>query len=448
MTHQPEVRPPAAEAQHLAIDDATFSRFHLKVTAYSGGGMFCDGYMLGIIAPALAVYSTQHQVSALWTGLIGASALIGLFLGSITFGWLTDKVGRQTMYLADLLLFVGGSIVQAFVTDVAWLFAVRLLLGIAVGADYAISPTLLAEFAPRRHRGWMLSSLNVVWTAGYVVSFGVGYLLSDLGPDSWRWMLASSAIPALIVTLLRLGTPESPRWLVRNGRSDEALEIVRGYIDPNATIADLAHDEGDRSTYRDLFQRGHLGRVLFGGVFWCCQVVPYFALFTFLPTVLAALKIEGDLAQSVLVNVFLLLGAVAGMLLVDRMNRRPFVLGSFLLLAVVTTVLGLWTGASAFVVVGLFGVFAFVASGAQSLALVYPSEMFPTAVRASGVGVVTAFSRIGAAIGTFLLPVGVAALGIHATTLIAAGTLVLGLLVSAFWAPETRAVALGQHAQS
>lgn len=434
--------------RRLAIDDATFSRFHLKVTAYSGGGMFCDGYLLGIIAPALAVYGTQHQVSALWTGLIGASALIGLFVGSITFGWLTDKVGRQTMYLADLLIFVGGSLLQAFVTDVAWLFAVRLLLGIAVGADYAISPTLLAEFAPRKHRGWMLSSLNVVWTAGYVVSFGVGYLLSDLGPDSWRWMLASSAVPALIVTLLRMGTPESPRWLVRRGRTDEALAIVRRYIDPNATAADLAHDEEDRSTYRDLFQRKHLGRVMFGGVFWCCQVVPYFALFTFLPTVLAALKIESDLAQSVLVNVFLLLGAVAGMLLVDRMNRRPFVLGSFLLLAAVTTALGLWTGASAFVVVGLFGVFAFVASGAQSLALVYPSEMFPTAVRASGVGVVTAFSRIGAAIGTFLLPVGVAALGIHTTTLIAAGTLVLGLLVSAFWAPETRAVALGQQAKS
>lgn len=135
-----------------AIDEAGFSRFHLKVTAYSAGGMFCDGYMLGIVAPALAAYGRQHEVSALWSGLIGASALIGLFLGSIAFGWLTDRVGRQTMYLADLLIFVVGSLAQALVTDVAWLFALRLLLGVAIGADYAISPTLLAEFAPRRHR--------------------------------------------------------------------------------------------------------------------------------------------------------------------------------------------------------------------------------------------------------------------------------------------------------
>ncbi|GAA5168073.1 MFS transporter [Pseudonocardia eucalypti] len=426
-----------------AIDEAGFSRFHLKVTAYSAGGMFCDGYMLGIVAPALAAYGRQHEVSALWSGLIGASALIGLFLGSIAFGWLTDRVGRQTMYLADLLIFVVGSLAQALVTDVAWLFALRLLLGVAIGADYAISPTLLAEFAPRRHRGWMMSSLNVVWTVGYVASFGVGYLLSGLGSDAWRWMLASSALPALVVALLRLGTPESPRWLVRQGRAEEALRVLRTHVDPHATPADLVADAEERADYRSLFRAGLRRRVIFGGLFWFCQVVPYFALFTFLPDVLAALRIEGDLAQSVLVNVFLLAGAVVGMVLVNRVNRRPFVLWSFGLLAAVTAVLGLWTGAPPLAVVALFGSFAFVVSAAQSLALVYPSELFPTGVRASGVGVVTAFSRIGAAIGTFLLPLAVAGLGVHSTTLIAAGVLLLGLLASAAWAPETRMLTLG-----
>jgi len=433
-------------SEHYAIDDAKFSRFHLKVTAYSSGGMFCDGYLLGIIAPALAVYGRQHQPSTVWLGLIGASALIGLFAGSIVFGWLTDRVGRQTMYLADLLIFLVVSILQAFVTDVVWLFVLRLLLGIAIGADYAISPTLLSEFAPRKHRGWMLSSMNAVWTMGYVVSFAVGYLLSPLGPDSWRWMLASSAVPALIVALLRMGTPESPRWLVRHGRADEALEIVRKHLDPNATPADLAQDSEDRSNYRALFHGVLRRRVLFAGLFWFCQVVPYFALFTFLPTVLAALKIEGDLAQSVMVNVFLLIGSVVGMVLVNRMDRRPFILGSFLVLTAVTIALGVWTGAAPSVVVGLFAVFAFAVSAAQALAVVYPSELFPTNVRASGIGVVTAFSRIGAAIGTFLLPVSVAGLGVHATTLIAAGVLLVGLLASAAWAPETRALALSQSA--
>jgi MFS transporter, putative metabolite transport protein len=436
----------ASEDGGNALERARFSRFHLKVTVYSAGGMFCDGYLLGIVAPALAAYGRQHTVSPLWSGLIGASALIGLFLGSIVFGWLTDRVGRQTMYLADLAIFVVGSLAQAAVTEVVWLFVLRLLLGIAIGADYAISPTLLAEFAPRRHRGWMMSSLNVVWTLGYVASFGAGYLLSGLGSDAWRWMLASSAVPALIVALLRLGTPESPRWLVRHGRTAEALRVLRTYVDPNAGVDDLAADAEDRASYRSLLRRGLRGRVLFGGLFWCCQVVPYFALFTFLPQVLAALRIEGDLAQSVLVNVFLLAGAVVGMVVVNRMNRRPFVLGSFALLTVLTAALGLWTGAPAAAVVALFGAFAFVVSAAQSLALVYPSELFPTGVRASGVGVVTAFSRIGAAVGTFVLPLAVAGLGVHLTTLIAAGVLFAGWGISAVWAPETRTMALGAAA--
>jgi len=221
---------------------------------------------------------------------------------------------------------------------------------------------------------------------------------------------------------------------------------VRKHLDPNATPADVAQDSEDRSNYRALFHGVLRRRVLFAGLFWFCQVVPYFALFTFLPTVLAALKIEGDLAQSVMVNVFLLIGSVAGMVLVNRMDRRPFILGSFLVLTAVTIALGVWTGAAPSVVVGLFAVFAFAVSAAQALAVVYPSELFPTNVRASGIGVVTAFSRIGAAIGTFLLPVSVAGLGVHATTLIAAGVLLVGLLASAAWAPETRALALSQSA--
>ncbi|MBI0376448.1 MFS transporter [Streptomyces albiflaviniger] len=105
--------------QRYAIDDARLTTFHVKICAFTTGGVLCDGYLLGIIAPALALYSRQQALSATWTGLVGASALIGLFLGSVLFGWLTDALGRQVMYLAGLLAFVGGSLLQAFTTDVA-----------------------------------------------------------------------------------------------------------------------------------------------------------------------------------------------------------------------------------------------------------------------------------------------------------------------------------------
>lgn len=424
-----------------SLDDSKVTRFHLKVAAYSTGGMFCDGYMLGIVAPALAAYATHHELGSVWTGLIGASALIGLFLGSIFFGWLTDRVGRQTMYLFTLFVFVAGSLAQGLVNDPALIFALRLLLGIAIGADYAISPTLLAEFCPRRYRGALLSLVNVMWTIGYVASFLVGYLMADLGPNAWKFMLMTSAVPALVVALMRLGTPESPRWLAQQGRTDEALAVIREYIDPNATPADVESEPAKRS-YRELLRPGTRRRVAFGGLFWFCQVVPYFAVFTFLPTVLKALGITEDLSQTVIVNIFLLAGAVAGTVLVTYLRRRVFALWTFAMLAAVAVALALWTGASAGMIVVMFAVFAFVVSAQSALAAVYPSELFPTAVRASGVGACTAISRIGAAIGTFLLPISVTGIGVHPTTLIAAGVLVLGFLVTLAWGPETHNVNL------
>src|SRR6266568_2630010 len=147
----------------ITLDDVPLNRFHIKVTAFTTGGMFVDGYILGIIGIALAVWSPQIGLGATAEGLIGASALAGVFAGSVFFGWLTDRVGRKTMYLADLLVFVVGSAAQFFVAEAWQLIALRFVMGLAIGADYAIGAALLAEFLPKKQRGSLLASLNAVW---------------------------------------------------------------------------------------------------------------------------------------------------------------------------------------------------------------------------------------------------------------------------------------------
>jgi MFS transporter, putative metabolite transport protein len=99
------------------------------------------------------------------------------------FGWVTDKVGRQTMYVADLIVFVVGSALQFFLEGPITLFALRFVMGVAIGAYYAIGSALLAELVPRRQRGSLLASLNAVWTVGFVAAYVVGYFLQDLGPE-------------------------------------------------------------------------------------------------------------------------------------------------------------------------------------------------------------------------------------------------------------------------
>jgi putative MFS transporter len=417
-----------------AIDDAPLSGFHLRVAAYTTGGFFCDGYILGMIGVALALLGPQFGLGPVWTGLIGAAALAGIFIGGLIFGWVTDLVGRQLMYVTDLIVFIVGSVLQFFVEGPLALFVLRLLMGIAIGADY--------ELIPRKQRGSLLACLNAVWTVGFVAAYIVGYFLQNLGPDAWRWMLASSAVPAVLVLLLRLGTPESPRWLLSKGRVEEARHVVREYIDPDADIDGLVAESDVETSYRKLFSREWRKRTAFAGLFWFCQVVPYFAIFTFLPVILKSLGIGGDFSGEVLLNLFLLAGAIVGVVIMNMVARRRFVIWSFAVLAAVGAVLGVWPNAPVSVILICFSIFAFVISAAADLESVYPSEIFPTEVRASGVGIAAAISRVGAAIGTFLLPTSVAQLGVGPTMLIATAVLLVGLVISIAWAPETRDLSL------
>jgi len=430
----------------LSIDDAPLTGFHLRVAAFTTGGQFCDGYILGMTGIALAVASPELGLGTIWNGLIAAAALAGILVGAVVFGPVSDRIGRQKLYTLDLLAFVVGAVLQFFVEDAWQLFLLRLLMGVCIGADYAIGEPLLAEFTPRKYRGRMLASLNAVWTVGYVVAYVVGFGLQHLGSGSWRWMLASAAIPALLVVLLRFGTPESPRWLVSKGRVEEARDIVHRYIGPNIGIGDLeAHTGPERSamdSLREIFSPRWRTRTIVAGLFYACQTVPYFALFSFAPQILSSLGLRDEFTGGLVLNIFLLLGAVVGVLVMDRLPRRAFLLWSFGIATVTLAPLGLWTHAPVMFSVGLFAVFAFVLAAATNLDTLYPNELFPTALRASGVGVAVGMSRIGAAIGTFLLPLGISGFGIGPVLLVGCLILLVGLVVCAKWAPETRGVTL------
>lgn len=223
---------------NLSLEDAPFGAFHRRLALYSCGGPFCDGYILGIIAIALGPLSKDIGLTPSDRGLIAAASLIGMFIGGSIFGFLTDLVGRRTMYALDLLLFVVASAAQFWVQGVWTLFALRLVLGVAIGADYPIVSALMAEFAPKRQRGMLLAGLIGAWWLGYTVSFVVGYALSSDQGSAWRWMLASSAAPAALVSVLRWGIPESPLWLAAKGRSHQARELLRIHLGGNYQVSE------------------------------------------------------------------------------------------------------------------------------------------------------------------------------------------------------------------
>ncbi|KGR89910.1 hypothetical protein CD30_14700 [Ureibacillus massiliensis 4400831 = CIP 108448 = CCUG 49529] len=421
------------------MDDLPLGKTHIMAAIYTTGGKFCDGYILGVIGIALTLLGPQMELNALWYGLIGSSALIGLFLGSFLFGWLTDRIGRKPIYVTTIALFVLLSIPQFFVTSPEQLFILRLLMGFAISAEYATGGTLLSELLPKKQRGTILACLNAMWTVGFVFSVIVSYtLLSFGGEEVWRWMLVSSAIPALILLILRLGSFESPRWLVSKGRIEEAKIVIDKFFGEQVRIDDLQVEENQKTEIKELFSKNYRTRTAFAGLFWGLHVLPYFGMMTFAPVVFASLNLEDEFLSTLISNIFQLFGAVVGVLIMDKIPRRMFVIYSFVILAISIGMLVIIPNPASFVVVGCFAVYVFVASGSGNLQTVYPSELFPTHIRSTGVGFATMISRLGAAVGTFLLPISLDTLGINLTMLILTGILLLGVVISIMWAPETR----------
>lgn len=439
---------------NAAVDNARFSRFHRKLVIGCMGGPLVDGYMLSIIGIAMLGITAQFNASDLEVSLIGASALVGIFFGAVLLGPLTDRIGRRLMYTIDLWALVIASVLQFMVQDATQLIILRFIVGMAIGADYPIASALLAEWLPQKRRGRMLGTLILGWFSGAALASLVGFVLAEtMGPESWRWMLGSSAILGVAVLLMRHGIPESPRWLLDHGRRDEAEQALRNglgdQIDAAAVLA--AEARAPRSAtaakvdFALLLRKPFLKRLIFCSSFYVLQVAPLFAIYTFGPVILASFGLgEGNLANlgAVIINVVFLLGCAPALRLVETVGRRPLIIWSFALMAVPLFVLGLAPGAPVAVIIACFCLYAFFSGGPNILEWAYPSELFPTQIRATAIGITTGASRIGAAAGTFLVPYALRDWGIGPTMLTAAILTAAGWLVCLLMAEETRNLSL------
>lgn len=422
------------------VEDAKFSSFHMRLTIYSSGGPFLDGYILSIIAIALTQITPQLHLDATWSGLVGASALIGIFIGGFL-GYVTDRVGRQLMYTIDFILLIVASLLQFWIQTGWELFIIRLILGISIGADYPIATSLLAEFSPRKQRGTMLGVTLIAYYVGSTVAYIVGQLMLSIGPDAWRWMLASSAVPAIILVLLRLGTPESPRWLLQKGKRDEALKVLKEVYGPEASLDDIVvPDAGQAKTsYLKLFSRGYLKRTLYVGLFYMAAVAPLFAMLTFGPEMLTSYHLfdgAGGYGAAIISALFLI-GCVPALFLVNKLGRRMMIIISFAGMTVGILLLGIFPNGPIGIILLGFIVYAVFSGGPNVMEWLAPNELFPTEVRGTAVGITTCISRFGAVFGTYLFPWGLQNFGIGPTMLVGAAVTFGGLIVCIALAPET-----------
>ncbi|MBM7341950.1 MFS transporter [Pantoea coffeiphila] len=435
---------------NISIEDVPLNGFHQLMTVRAGGGWILDGYVLSIIGVAIVQFSGYLHLDSFWQGLVAASAMFGTFFSGFLGGWLTDKVGRQRLFFVGPILFILGSIGTFWTESGVMLFFLRFLIGVGVGLEYPVAGSLLTEFLPQKNRGPRLAGLTILWFAGAALAYIVGNaILAHGGDDAWRYVLASPAVLGVALFLIRLGTPESPRWLVSKGRLAEAEQIIKKVYGATFSLANLPKEsEEQKVSIRTLLNAGYGKRMLFVAVFWSAAVVPMFAVYSFAPVVLQALNLKGEWASmgSVIITLLFVVGCIIATRLIDTMGRRKLIIHSFLWSSLALLGLGAASHGSEMLVLALFGAYAVFIGGAQVLELVYPNELFPTEVRAFAVGMGSSLSRIGSAAGTWLVPYSLATLGIGHTMYAAAAVSVLGLLVSVWLAPETKGMTLEKAA--
>lgn len=255
-------------------------------------------------------------------------------------------------------------------------------------------------------------------------------------------MLSSSAVPAAIVVALRFGTPESPRWLASKGRLQEATAIIEKHLGPGSRL-----ERADTPTVSttSLLESRYLRRLVFVCVFWSCQVVPAFGIYTYSPELLRVFHVPDPALGAALISLLFAAGVIPAILLVDRVGRRPLLTVPFVVTGVLLAILAVMPAEGHLGVVALlFSLFALFSAASSVLQWIYPAELFPTEVRATALGIATSVSRVGAAIGIYLFPVVIVHVGTSAVIGALAGTCLIGWFVAERFAPETKGLLLSE----
>ncbi|WP_026460759.1 MFS transporter [Schaalia suimastitidis] len=433
-----------SEPKSIDLEDLEMTPLLRKVIIFSSGGPFLEGYVLSIIGVALGALGTDLVLDATWSGLLGVAALVGLFLGASLGGWVTDLIGRRKMFVIDLIVIAILSVLCAVVTSPIHLLILRFLIGVAIGADYPIATSMITEFSPKRYRAAAMGIIAAAWYLGANVAALVGWVLVEV-PHGWRWMLASSAVPCVLILLGRWSVPESPRWLVSKGRAEEAQRIVFETLGEHVHLPE--EEVAEPTRVGEIFKGVYLQRVLFVGVIWLCQAIPMFALYTYGPQIIEAVGLgqgRNVLLGELVIGTFFMLGTFPAMYLCEKIGRRPLIIGCFAGMTLALAVIGFFPLAGTGLVMACFISYAILSGGPGNLEWLYPNELFPTSIRATAMGAAMAFSRIGTVVSIFILPTFIQDHGIAMTMLAGAAISALGLGVSVIWAPETRGYTLAQ----
>ena len=430
------------------IERLPFTWFHWRLLWMGGLGYTfdaMDGAMIAFILPA---------VSSLWgltnqqTGLLASSAMIGYLFGAFLAGTLGDLTGRRAVMMHALAIYCLATLVAAFAPSWQFLFTWRVIASFGTGAESAIIAPFLAEFVQRKYRGRFVGSLSGFFSFGFVFAALLGYFVVPRWHDGWRIVQIVTACPILMLLWWRRSLPESPRWLIDRGRSAQAaaeVQKIEARLRPEETarLAPLdtvevsagtpAHGGSFAKNLAALWSAPMARTTAMLWVLWIAITFSYYGFFTWIPTLLVkqGMTVTRSFGYSIIIYLAQIPGYYSAAFVSEKLDRK-WTIVAYMLLGGVSAYL--MSDARTDVAITLAGfALSFFMNGTYAGIYAYTPELYPTTFRATGMGVASAFGRIGGlsapiVIGNTFSKIGFAGVFVITTIVLVAGALAVALL--------------------
>lgn len=426
-----------------------------------------DGFVIFALGVAMALIVAEFHIKPDVVGLTGATLVFGAVIGAGVGGPMADHLGRKKLMLADMLIVGAGAATSALATGPAMLFVGQLLVGMGIGVDFPVSSSYVSEVLPRCSRARMMVAMIACQAVGMLLAAAITLLLLKVvgGAQSWRFFLATEGIIASLFFLLRLFEPESPHWLMAQGRFAEAEQsFIRIMPEQREALLQLTSNAGNQSLapliaparppgLALLFSRAYRARTVLVAVPWFLMDIATYGVGLFTPVILGAIDISGRATEAITndfatisgsgtIDLFLLLGFLVGIWAVPRFGRIRMQAIGFggmtfgMVLLVIAVHLSNYSLHLPLVIAGFILFNLSMNAGPNSTTFTLAPILFPTQWRATASGFAASVAKIGATLGVFVLPVLKGRFGLTAVLGMMAAVSVLGLIVTLIFGRE------------
>jgi putative MFS transporter len=391
------------------IERIPFGRFQWRLLWMGGLGYTFDAMDGALIAFILPQVAKLWGMTSVQTGVLGSSAMIGYLFGAFFAGGLGDLIGRRTVMMYALAIYCAATLIAAFAPSWQVMFWWRVAASVGTGAEAAIIAPFLSEFVQKQHRGRFIGSVAGFFSYGFVFAALLGWLVIPARSDGWRIVQVISALPIVMLLWWRRSLPESPRWLIERGRLAQAraeverieAELTRtGRALPPVAEVELPAGGARRGgSFLDnlaaLWSRPVRRTTVMLWILWLAITFSYYGFFTWIPSLLVqqGMTITKSFGYSIIINLAQIPGYYSAALLSEKLDRK-WTIVVYLLLGGASAYFmsGAGTG-PAITAVGVS--LSFFMNGTYAGIYAYTPELYPTAFRTTGMGVASAFGRLG-----------------------------------------------------